>query len=1068
MARKIKCIVSFLVGACIAFAGPSLHAAEFTADMLLGEGGKTTSQSKLYVKDYKYRMDRQEGDQSFVVIVDEKAGTTTVHSPSEKKYMQVKSASLRSMSSNPIQSFRYHAETYSSKEAGQETYQGFDCRKVLVQAGDRHLFTAWVSKELDFPLKILFHLGQGRHMELQNIEPGPVQADLLAIPAGYTLKEHRPAGSGKRKKAQGPERKPWMEHLGSAKTLAPPVDKEMEAGEILRLPIDKNKALNVFTSSGIKVYAFDQGQPVMEFKRQPRNKIYLSPREAEELVLYNPSRGRFNNARVKQGDMPERVLVSGEKMRMNTQPGAETVGRFINLADGDSTVYYSWLSQGKELPRSDIGPESFRTKNLDPGKNFRSIFNQIEGDAPGDTLLVEVRQGKVLLKAGQPFTTAAVKDAGQNATSQKPQAEPAGAQTVASGKAQPATAAKEEATPAPETSSRPAPGKNSSRAANIMFILDASGSMWGEVEGRDKIAIAKEVLAGLVKDLPDNTRAGLVAYGHRRKGDCQDVEELVKLGPLDREGLIEIIQGLSPKGKTPITRSVRMTAQKLKSLEEETTIILVSDGKETCEGDPCELVQELKEAGLKFVLHVIGFDVTEEERRQLECMAEAGGGKYFTAKTAGEFEAAAQEVVQESRTVGFLEVAAMRNDKPVSARVEVLDQDSGEHVRTAKTSTNEEDPAVLRLKPGTYKVIFKDEGLPGEPSMSFSDVQIELGQSVSRTASFAAGTLHLSAMKEGKSIHALARIYQGGDLATSGWLEEGRGKTFKLLPGRYRVQIYDKSIPEEPLINIRDIEIQSGQNLNREVNFSQEGQLKVEAFKDGKSVHVLAKVYQDGKRIASGWLEEGKGRTFKLLPGSYRVELVDKSIPQNPEATLENIQVQPGQTVTEEAEFSQEGQLKVEAFKDGKSVHVLAKVYQDGKRIASGWLEEGKGRTFKLLPGSYRVELVDKSIPQNPEATLENIQVQPGQTVTEEAEFSQEGQLKVEAFKDGKSVHVLAKVYQDGKRIASGWLEEGKGRTFKLLPGTYSVEIKGPDGEVQERKGISIQSGQQEMVSLQF
>ncbi|MFP4036960.1 MAG: vWA domain-containing protein [Desulfobacteraceae bacterium] len=121
--------------------------------------------------------------------------------------------------------------------------------------------------------------------------------------------------------------------------------------------------------------------------------------------------------------------------------------------------------------------------------------------------------------------------------------------------------------------------------------------MWGEVEGRDKIVIAKEVMAKLIRDLSKDTRAGLVAYGHRRKGDCEDVEELVPMSPLDKEGLIKVVQGLSPKGKTPISHSVKITAEKLRMLEEETTIILVSDGKESCGGDPCALVKELKESG---------------------------------------------------------------------------------------------------------------------------------------------------------------------------------------------------------------------------------------------------------------------------------------------------------------------------------------------------------------------------------------------------------------------------------------------------------------------------------------
>lgn len=142
------------------------------------------------------------------------------------------------------------------------------------------------------------------------------------------------------------------------------------------------------------------------------------------------------------------------------------------------------------------------------------------------------------------------------------------------------------------------------QGGNLMFILDASGSMWGQVEGKAKIAIAKEVLIDLIEDLPQGLNVGLVAYGHRRKGDCNDVEELVHLGLLDKQNLINKIKGISPRGKTPITLSVKKTAEKLKTLEDETTIILVSDGKETCEGDPCALVKELRESGIRFVMHV--------------------------------------------------------------------------------------------------------------------------------------------------------------------------------------------------------------------------------------------------------------------------------------------------------------------------------------------------------------------------------------------------------------------------------------------------------------------------------
>src|SRR5690606_37219535 len=81
-----------------------------------------------------------------------------------------------------------------------------------------------------------------------------------------------------------------------------------------------------------------------------------------------------------------------------------------------------------------------------------------------------------------------------------------------------------------------------------ILVLDASGSMWGQIEGRAKIEIAREVIAKLVDDLPANTELGLVTYGHRRKGDCEDIELLVEQGKLDREAFKKTVNAIQPKG----------------------------------------------------------------------------------------------------------------------------------------------------------------------------------------------------------------------------------------------------------------------------------------------------------------------------------------------------------------------------------------------------------------------------------------------------------------------------------------------------------------------------------------
>jgi hypothetical protein len=202
--------------------------------------------------------------------------------------------------------------------------------------------------------------------------------------------------------------------------------------------------------------------------------------------------------------------------------------------------------------------------------------------------------------------------------------------------------------------------ESSTDTGKLIFILDASGSMWEKIQGGTKIEIAKEVLSGIFQKLPANVDAGLYAYGHRSKGDCNDIEELVPLGPANKQQLVDKIKSLDPKGMTPITASIRVALEKLKTVEQESTVLLVSDGKETCKGDPCALVKELKKSGIKFVMHVVGFNVTAEEKAQLECIAAAGGGQYFTASDAKGFEIAAQKV---AGSVGI-------SDKPGSIKLD--------------------------------------------------------------------------------------------------------------------------------------------------------------------------------------------------------------------------------------------------------------------------------------------------------------------------------------------------------------------------------------------------------------
>lgn len=172
---------------------------------------------------------------------------------------------------------------------------------------------------------------------------------------------------------------------------------------------------------------------------------------------------------------------------------------------------------------------------------------------------------------------------------------------------------------------------------NVILVLDASGSMWGQIEGRTKVEIAKDAVAELVRTWEPSNNLGLVAYGHRRKGDCADIEVLIPQGPLDADAFMAKVNGLKFLGMTPLSAAVIQAADTLKSSEQKATVILVSDGEETCDQDPCAVGKALEERGVDFTAHVIGFNVPDPAHQaQLRCLAENTGGRYFNARDAQE------------------------------------------------------------------------------------------------------------------------------------------------------------------------------------------------------------------------------------------------------------------------------------------------------------------------------------------------------------------------------------------------------------------------------------------------
>ena len=164
----------------------------------------------------------------------------------------------------------------------------------------------------------------------------------------------------------------------------------------------------------------------------------------------------------------------------------------------------------------------------------------------------------------------------------------------------------------------------------LVLVLDGSGSMWGRVGGSIKIVEAKHVTEDLLADVPTGVDLSVVAYGHRRKGDCTDIETIAAFGT-PTATIAERVKGLTPLGKTPIADSLQKGADQLAGRGGPSTLVLVSDGIETCSGDPCALAETLRAGGADLVIHTVGFGVVVDAQRQLQCIAEKGGGHYYHA-----------------------------------------------------------------------------------------------------------------------------------------------------------------------------------------------------------------------------------------------------------------------------------------------------------------------------------------------------------------------------------------------------------------------------------------------------
>ncbi|MFJ5760593.1 VWA domain-containing protein [Neobacillus sp. NPDC093182] len=178
-----------------------------------------------------------------------------------------------------------------------------------------------------------------------------------------------------------------------------------------------------------------------------------------------------------------------------------------------------------------------------------------------------------------------------------------------------------------------------------IILFDASSSMLLQSDGRVKMDIAKDAVKSFAQTIGQSSEVSLVVYGHKGSESdedmfesCSAIEELYPMGKYLKQDFQTAVDSFESKGWTPLAGAIQKATEMSSNYLEGTTIYIVSDGAETCSGDPIQASRDLAAKNSSNTVNIIGFDVDGNTEDQLKAVAEAGNGKYFKADSPEELK----------------------------------------------------------------------------------------------------------------------------------------------------------------------------------------------------------------------------------------------------------------------------------------------------------------------------------------------------------------------------------------------------------------------------------------------
>ncbi len=396
----------------------------------------------------------------------------------------------------------------------------------------------------------------------------------------------------------------------------------------------------------------------------------------------------------------------------------------------------------------------------------------------------------------------------------------------------------------------------------ILFLLDASGSMYATMEKDIRINVAKRLLSKIVDSLEKakDVQVGLRVYGHissPSEHNCKDTRLEVPFKYGNHRQMKDKIKDIVPKGTTLIAYSLQQAAYDFpKEQGVRNIIILITDGIEECEGDPCAVSEALQSQGVVLRPFIIGLGSTEDFRKAFECV-----GRYYDANTETSFNNVLNVVITQALNSTTAQVNLLDlNLKPTETNVNMsfYDEHSGQLVSNFIHTMNERGlPDTILLDP-----IFKYRMVVHTiPPVEKRGIELTPGRHNIIAVDAPQGnlTLKISGITNYADLKCIVR-----SKGTMNTLHLQNANTSE----RYLVGKYDLEVLTLPRQLFKDVSVD--QNTTTTIEMAQPGRLNISAF----SQQYIADIYQMNRNELV-WVarlpQENKTHNIVMQPGKYKI-----------------------------------------------------------------------------------------------------------------------------------------------------------------------------------------------------